>query len=307
MTKYKYKLEETIIEDYVSEQEEELFKLWYKYNSDAKTYDLYEEKYEDKKYVDFYYFEIKEQEFNLWEYEIYKSQKVFDVKYKVLEKQKWFLGFFKNIVNKFIDKVERDVSESRISSLELSLSRWEIKDLQKIEKLKMVSSIELLTEVEEKKLKEKWIKYSFIRMTKETKIEKVRIRFSLQKIDYKTYIDEYESIYETEIINTYKKKVLIEKIIVDRRRVMESTINFYVPGIWSYNGKHIKGSEAWFTAKVVIRFISWFNPMDNNYFKAFNVKERVIEVIEKEHPNAIYIRQRWDELDWFNIEQTHIN
>ena len=307
MTKYNYKLNETLRESLVWEQEKSLFDEGFVYNKEEQTYDLYEIKYEEIEYVNFSYIEEKEVKSQLLEFEVFETKKVFDVKYKIIEKEKGLFWFFKNIFNRFVSKTEKDVSNERLNSLELRLGRWEISNLQKIESLKLKPSIVKMTENEEKKLREKWQKYSFLGKVDDYKNEIIEIENNLLDVEYKTYLQDYEPKYETFINERYKEKIQKEKLVIDRRKKMETTINFYIPWIWSYNGTHEFGSIAEFSCQVIIEFISGFNPLDDTYFSYKETKEKIIKIINKEHFNAKYIRERGDGLDGFNIENSHIN
>jgi hypothetical protein len=66
-------------------------------------------------------------------------------------------------------------------------------------------------------------------MIDEYKDEKIRVRRELKYIDRDIFIREYESQYDTEIIKTYKEKKIKEKLVMDRRIVMETTLNYYIP------------------------------------------------------------------------------
>jgi len=181
------------------------------------------------------------------------------------------------------------------------LSRWEINDLKKVENIVWSSEIKTLTDREISELKSKWIKHTFVRNTDkqvtEKSLEKVKMSGILKEDFEKNYSD-----FDTEILAEYEEEILKEKIVIDRRIKMQNTLNYYVPWIWSQNWAHEYGSKAEFSCQVNINFISWFNPIDPEFFDEKIVKERVIEIINHEHPTTAYIREREDNMDWFNIE-----
>jgi len=304
---YSYELEHSLTESYVELQAEKLIKEGFIFNSEEWTYDLYEKKYEEKEYIDFYYTEEIEVDSQLGEYKVYKNRKSINIKYKITKKEKWFTGFFKNIFNSFVFKTEENVSQSRIWELELLLAQWYIKDFQKIESFNIIGAIEKLTDNEIRELQKKNIKYSFIRNLDETKKEKIKNTNKQLGLEKEEFEKNYKNEFDIEIINHFKKKVLKEKIVVERRIVSEINVNFYIPGIWSRSWNHEHWTKAEFSCEVTIEYISWFNPFDKKYFKKDEIKEKIIEIIEKEHYNTTYIRVRDDKKDWFNIDSTTIN
>lgn len=62
---------------------------------------------------------------------------------------------------------------------------------------------------------------------------------------------------------------------------------------------------AEFSCEVVIKYISGFNPFDKKYFNKEDIREGVIDIIENEHYNTKFIREREDRRDWFKIEKTN--
>lgn len=303
MSNYNYDLNKPLERDLTEKQSKKLLSEGFVYNSDDKTYDLYEEKFEDKEYVDFEYIEENNVESPVGQYEVFRKKNVYDVKYKVLKKEEWFVGFFKNIFNKFISKKETDVSGERYDVLEMQLTRWEISELQKIESVKMVAGIEYLTEREEKKLRTQWIKYSFMKMTDKTKPETIKKSYNITKMEFKDYVKNYEQEYETKIIEKYIEKVLKEKIIIERREIIEQTQYMYIPWVWSMFYNHKDGTKADFKWEIHITTISGFNIFDEEFLNVEELKEGLIDIIEEEHGTTEYIRAREDGKDGFAIEK----
>jgi hypothetical protein len=305
MANYNYQLENNLTQSFVDKQSEKLLKDWYKYNEKESSYDLYEFKYEEVEYVDFYYTDEVDVKSQLSEYEVYKKRKIVDARYKTLKKEKGISGFFRNIFNKFVSKTEEDVDQTRIEELELLLAKWEIKDFQKIESFNIVWKVEKLTEKEVRTLQKEGIKYSFLRrLVDEYKMETQEVTNKLTKITFQEYVKNYESEYKTEIIERYTEKEVVEKLVADRRVVMETAINFYIPGVWSRQWNHDDGTKAEFSCQVIIQYISWFNPFDRGYFSKEKVKGEIIKIINEEHPTTGYIRDRFDNKDGFDIDST---
>lgn len=303
MANYEYNLSDIVKCDFREEQKSDLIEKGYVFNEQDKTYDLYEEKFSEELFFDIMYKKEVVVNSPLSEYEIYTTKKTFDVSYKILKKEKWFTGFFKNLYNRFISKKENDVDVRRLEELDLLISRWEIKDLKKIENISWTTEVRELTDAEISELKNKWVKHAFVKLLESTKEETTYEKVTLEKIREEDLNTKYDSV-EKEVLREYKEEVLVEKIVVERRVEMENTLNYYVPGIWSKNWSHEHWSKANFTCKVVIEFISWFSPTDPKFFDAKSIKENVIDIINKEHPNTVYIREREDNLDWFNLEQS---
>lgn len=301
--KYSYNLKDTVEIDISEDQAEELTQKGYLYNSSANTYDMYEEIYKKIPYISFEYIEEKEVEVPVVEVEVYETKKVKNVSYK--EKEKWFFGWFKNIAQKFFPKKESNVSEERIQELEIMVSKWEISDLEIQEKVESVKTVKKVTQKEMLKLSEEKMPFTFLRQTREKKLEKQEIIYSEE-----CSLEDYDNLYsEKKVISEekYEKKVLEEKIVVDRRRTMTITQVFYIPGVWSKIYNHTDGTKASFNCKVIIKYLSWFNPYDSQYVDIEEIKEDVIKIIEDEHFNAQYIRAREDWLDGFNMEDSKIN
>ena len=303
MSNYNYDLNKPLEIDLTKKQEEQLLSEGFIYNSDDDSYDLYEEKFEDKEYVDFEYIEEDNVNSPVGQYEVFRKKNVYDVKYKVLTKEEWFVGFFKNILNKFVSKKETDISSERYDILEMQLTRWEISELQKIESVKMVAGIEYLTEKEEKKLRTEWIKYSFMKMTNKTKPETIKKSYNITKLEFKDYVKNYEAEYETIIMERYTEKVLKEKIIVERREVIQQIQYMYIPGVWSMFYNDENGTRADFKWEIHITTISGFNIFDEKFLNVEELKEELIDIIGEEHSMAEYIRAREDKKDGFNLEK----
>ena len=304
--KYSYPLDQSIVLDYSTEQWEELLSQGYVFNESEKTYDLYEEKIEEREYVDFTYSELVSVESELREYQISEQKKVINVKYKIVQQTEGLLGFFKKAFNSFFYKTEENINKSREDELDLLLEGWEIRDLQKIEVIKLIQVRKILTDKEIEELRNKWMKYSFIRNTWEKRNEKISITKEKTSIPIDEYQSEYENTYDCNIFNRYKKKEIVEKLVVDRRIEMQTIINYYIPGVWSRSWNHKEGTIAEFSCQIIISYISWFNAFDTKFFNKKEVKESIIDIIEKEHPNTIYIRDRVDKKDGFEIENTEI-
>lgn len=297
---YEYKLDNSVKKDISKKQSEELLQKWYIYNASANTYDLYEEKYEDVECINFEYIEEKEVEVKIVEIELYETKKVKNVSYK--KKEKWFLGFFKNIAQKFFPSKELNVLEDRIKQLEVMVSKEEIFDLEIQEKIESWRAVKKVSHKEMISIK---TPYTFLRETNETKLEKQQVSHIEE-----CSIEEFkENFSDKEILSEERfiKKQLKEKIVVDRRKVMTVTQIFYIPGIWSMHYNHKDWTKATFTWKANITYISWFNPYDSKYIDIEEIKEDLIEIIDSEEENISNIRSRNDWKDWFNIEETQIN
>ena len=103
-----------------------------------------------------------------------------------------------------------------------------------------------------------------------------------------------------------EEEVIYEKIVVERRKAMSTNIYFYVPWIWSRSWNHKDGTIAEFSCDVEIIYLSWFNPLNSRYLNKKELQEEIIDIIEEEHPNTIYIRERNDGKDGYNIESSKV-
>jgi len=303
---YHYNLNKSLEVDLVDKQSKSLFDDWYKYNNKELSYDLYEEIFETKEYLDFIFFREAEVDSELSEYEILESVEVTDVKYKLLKKEEWFIGFFKNMINKFVSQKEINVNEQRIKQLQLQVSRKEIKDLNINKRYSEEWVIKELTDLEIKDFQKEWVKYSFIWTTSNIKKESVKIPVRKEWVEKEDFIEKYEGKYEIRIEKEYSEKKLKEKIIVDRREVIEQTEYMYIPGVWSMDYNHEEWTVADFKWEFIVKTISWFNVHDEKYFNHEEIKEQLIDIIQDEHWMTQYMRQRDDNVDWFNIESSKL-
>lgn len=298
--RYSYNLHDTVEVDISEDQSKELLEAWYIYNTEAGTYDKYEERYKQIPYIVFEYIEEKETEVPVLDIEIYETKKVKNVSYK--KKEKWIFWFFKNIAQKFFPIKEMNVSEERIKELEIMISKGEIFELEIQEK---IESWRVVKKVTRKEMMKITTPFTFLKETQEKKLEKQEIIHSEE-----CSVEEFQANYsEKEILSEerFNKKILQEKIVVDRRKIMTITQVFYIPGIWSMMYNHTEGTKASFNGRVEIKYISGFNPYDPQYIDIEEVKEDVIEIIWNEHFNAQYIRARDDWQDGFNIEETRVS
>lgn len=298
--RYNYNLHDTVEVDISEDQASELIQKWYVFNPEANTYDKYEEKYKKVPYISFEYIEEKEVAAPVVEIEVYETKKIKNVSYK--KKEVWFFWWFKNITQNFFPKKENNVSEERITQLEIMVSKWEIFNLEIQEK---IESLRVIKKISKKEMLEMKIPFTFLRETKETKLEKQEVIHS-EECDIEEFMEKYS---EKEIVSEerFEKRILEEKIVVDRRKTLTVTQVFYIPGIWSMMYNHTEGTKASFNGRVEIKYISGFNPYDPQYIDIEEVKEDVIKIIWDEHFNAQYIRTREDWLDWFNIEETRVS
>ncbi len=302
---YHYDLNKNLDINLVEEQEKKLLSEWYVYNSEEISYDLFKEKFEEKKYFDFIFYREREIDSQLSQYEVYENLEITDVKYKTLKKEKWFIWWIKNIYNIFISKKETNISDDRLKKIQLMVSKKKIKDLKIIKRFSTEWVIKELTELEIKDIQEREIKYSFLgKLDKPPKKEIVKIPIRKEWIEEKDFRDNYEWKFKIKIDKEYTKKVLKEKIIIDRREIIEQTQYMYVPWVWSMMYNHEEWTEADFKCEISIRTISGFSVYDEEFFNHEKIKEDVIDIIKDEHWMTKYIREREDEKDWFNIEDS---
>lgn len=294
---YNYNLRSEVKEDISDRQAQELEEKGFIYNPSAQTYDLYEEVKAKRKIYTIEYYEEKEVDVPLVKIEVYETKKIKEVEYKVVEKS-GIIGFFKKFTQKLFPKKEVNVSDERIKELELQMAKGEIYDLSIKEKMTSQKTVQKVTQSYMNSLD---IPFSFLWKTSETQKE---IQKTLRTVDIsEEELIEYE---DKEIVSEemYEEEYVKEKLIVERRRKLTITQDLYIPGIWSKDYNHPSGTKASFVGTLEITYLSGYNPYDERYVDLSDIKERLIKIIESEHGNAWYIRQRNDHQDGFNIEES---
>lgn len=113
--------------------------------------------------------------------------------------------------------------------------------------------------------------------------------------------NEFKKINTIENPREFEKTIKVGDEMVDERKIIETNIKTYIPGVWS-NGKNDSlWSRADFTVNITITHMSWFSALEEKYIDYQDIQEEMVRRIEAEHPTAVDIRNRLDGIDWFKV------
>lgn len=301
-TKYRYSLYEKLTHDITHEQASLLEQDGFVFNNKMHTWDKYESVFEAKTFYHLEYKTFAEVEVPVHEYEISEiNNNIFRVAY-IQKKPSWLFGWFKSFLH--IRTKEENVSDSRFNELLNLQAEGDITWLEKVITPKMSKKRIHLTEKEAAEYLNSSNPIKLINKNIWTKKEKRELFWetTIKSEEYNDFMVNKEEIGRREEI----RQVEINKVLVDQREVAEIDIPWYIPGVWSRMSNHHEWTLANFKAKVRIKYISWFNPLDPEFISRKDLEEQIIEIIENEHPNTVYIREREDMLDGFKIEKSRI-
>lgn len=300
---YRYRLPETVDVDISKGQKERLEAAGFAFNESTQSMERYREEWAERVLVDVTYEVEVPAEVPTHEYEVQAvDDKVYRVSYYEA-RPSGFFGFFKKLLH--IRNKEEDVSDSRFDELLELQAEGKVSGLEKTITPKLVKRKVEMTEKEFMAYLEGGKSAKLVRKNAGTKVENVtRTGEATVKLEDFAEFAEGKRIVEEE---RRTEKYLKDKVLVDIRRPIETTIKFYQPGVWSHGRNHMEGSHAEFEATVRIRYMSGESPFDPDFFDRDGIAAGVETLIERYHPSAEHIRKRTDGRNGYEIEKQHIS